>query len=241
MQRGVYSAATAMESAQQWLDVVSHNLANAATVGYKRDVASFDDGLVRYLRADGGSGALLGSIGAGAVAKGIATDFSTGPETMTGNPLDVAIKSGNGAFAVQTPQGVRFTRDGSFSINTARQLTDQQGRLVLDENRQPITLPRGEPSIEADGSVKVQDHVVGKIGVFSGSFAKAGFGLFESNDARPIAAPELLPRTLEMSNVNVVSEMIAMIRLNRAFELAQRSVQSQDASTDRLIQSLQGR
>src|ERR1043165_6847234 len=108
MQRGVYSAATAMATAQQWLDVVTNNLANASTTGFKKDGLTFNDGLVRELASHAGTGPGIGSLGSGAVVKGAYTDFSSGAIAPTGNPLDLAIKTPTGAFAVQTSAGVRY-------------------------------------------------------------------------------------------------------------------------------------
>src|SRR6478736_2099764 len=147
MQRGVYSAATAMATAQQWLDVVTNNLANASTNGYKKDGLTFNDGLVRELSANAGTGAKLGSLGSGAVVQGAYTDFSVGSHTMTGNALDLAIRTPQGAFAVQTPGGVKYTRDGSFQLNADRQIVDQQGHQVLNRQGQPITAGPGKIAI----------------------------------------------------------------------------------------------
>jgi flagellar basal-body rod protein FlgF len=225
MQRGVYSGATAMASAQQALDIVANNLANAATVGFKRDGAAFDDGLIRAVAARGGTGETLGSIGSGAVMK----EFYTDPDS-------------DAAFAVQTPGGVRYTRNGSFAVNSDRTLVDRDGRPVLDGQGQPIRLPGdGAVSVEPDGSVRQGDQTVGQVAVFRGTFRKVGNGLFSSTDAALTDAPRVQAGVLEQSNVNAVQEMVAMIRLNRAFELAQRSIQSQDEGTQRLLQALQGR
>jgi flagellar basal-body rod protein FlgF len=242
MQRGVYSGATAMASAQQALDIVANNLANAATVGFKRDGAAFDDGLIRAVAARGGTGETLGSIGSGAVMKEFYTDFSPGSFDTTGNPLDLALPDSDAAFAVQTPGGVRYTRNGSFAVNSDRTLVDRDGRPVLDGQGQPIRLPGdGAVSVEPDGSVRQGDQTVGQVAVFRGTFRKVGNGLFSSTDAALTDAPRVQAGVLEQSNVNAVQEMVAMIRLNRAFELAQRSIQSQDEGTQRLLQALQGR
>ncbi len=241
MNRGVYSAATAMATAQQWLDVVANNLANASTTGFKRDGLTFNDGLVRQMAAAGGTGPNLGSIGSGSVVKDVYTDDSPGVITATGNALDVAIRTPHGAFAMQTAGGVRFTRDGSFQLDSQRRIVDKSGQPVLNRQLQPITLPQGAVTVAEDGSVTVADKVVDQIGVFDGSFSKQGGNVSTSANAQPIDTPQLVPRSLEASNVNAIEEMIAMIRLNRAFELAQKSVQSQDDSTERLVSSLQNR
>jgi len=230
-----------MSTAQQWLDVVTNNLANASTTGYKKDGLTFNDGLVRELAANAGNGARIGSLGSGSTVQGAYTDFSVGAHTMTGNALDLAIRTPQGAFAVQTPGGVKYTRDGSFQMSGDRQIVDKQGHPVLNHQLQPITLGRGTIAVAEDGTVNVDGKPVDQIGVFSGAYVKEGQNLFTSRNAQVIDTPAIATGALESSNVNAVEEMIAMIRLNRAFELAQRSVQSQDESTQRLVSSLQGR
>ena len=238
MNRGIYATATGMMAAQTQLDVITNNLANASTTGFKRDGVAFAEGLEREMRANGGLGAVLGSLGSGAVQSGQFTDFEQGVLNPTGNPLDVAIQGAKGLFAVQTPQGVRYTRDGSFSLNQDRELVTHQGYPVLDDSLRPITLPSGKPLIQDDGTVQVDNQDSGKIGIFDGSFTKTGDNLYESLDAKALDEPQLKAGHLEGSNVNAVESMVQMITLNRAFELAQRSIQQQDDLTQRLIQSL---
>jgi flagellar basal body rod protein FlgG len=220
---------------------VTNNLANASTTGFKKDGLTFNDGLIRELAANAGNGGRIGTLGSGSVVQGAYTDFSSGTLTMTGNPLDLALRSSQGAFAVQTPGGVRYTRDGEFQLNDDRQIVDKQGRALLNRQLQPITVTRGKIEIGEDGTVSVDGKDLDQVAVFGGTFRKEGMNLFSSAGAQLLDNPDVVSGSLESSNVNAVEEMIAMIRLNRAFELAQRSVQSQDESTQRLVSSLQGR
>lgn len=240
MERGLYAAAAGMSSAQQWLDVISHNLANISTNGFKRDVIAFNDGLLRQMQ-DPSSGNQVGLLGAGAAAKGQHTVFETGTISATGNDLDLALTSDSGMFAIRSGSGTRYTRDGSFALNTDRQLVTKSGELVLDTRGEPITLPTGKVVIGTDGTIQVNNKEIAQIGIWEGQFFKSGDGLFASSGARPadLGSVRVQQGALETSNVNAIEEMIAMIRLNRAFELAQKSAQSQDESTQRLIQSLQ--
>ena len=230
-----------MATAQQWLDVVTNNLANASTTGFKRDGVTFNDGLVRQLSARSGGGPPIGSLGTGSVIKSFYTDFSIGTLGATGNPLDLAIRDTNGVFAVQTPGGVRYTRDGAFQVNSSLQIVDKSGRPVLNKSLQPITVEKGEIEVSEDGSIGVKGKLIDQIGVFSGKMLKEGQNLYSSRDAAPLENARIATGSLESSNVSAVEEMIAMIRLNRAFELAQRSIQSQDDSTQRLVSSMSGR
>lgn len=232
-----------MSAANQWLDVISQNLANVSTTGFKRDVIAFNEGLIREMRAQGGQGQALGLLGAGASAKGQYTIFDQGNLSTTGNALDLGLAQENGMFAVQTESGRFFTRDGAFTLNQDRQLTSIDGGLVLDDQGNPITLPAGKVIIASDGQISVDDQPVARLGIHEGQFSKVGSGLYSCPAPRLLDSDEVQVRqgVVESSNVNAVEEMIAMIRLNRAFEMAQKSVQSQDEATQRLIQSLQDR
>lgn len=238
MNRGIYATATGMWAAQSKMDVIANNLANAATTGYKRDGLAFAERYERELRANGGLGASLGTLGSGAIQRSQFTHFGVGALSATSNPLDLAIPQDKGLFAVQTPQGIRYTRDGAFALNTDRELVNKLGYPVLDESGRPITLPTGTPQIQDDGTVRVGDREAGKIGIFDGTFQKSGNNLYESNDAKPLESATVKAGHLEASNVNPVEAMIEMISLNRSFELAQRSIVQQDELTQRLIQSL---
>jgi flagellar basal-body rod protein FlgF len=241
MNRGIYATATGMMSAQAQLDVLTNNLANVSTTGFKRDGLAFAESFERRLRAHSGAGPEIGTLGSGAAQVAQFTIFEPGALTATGNPLDVAIQSPKGLFAVRAEGGVQYTRNGSFRLNESRQLVTQQGYPVLDGRLAPITLPDGKSAIQDDGTVLVDGQEVGQIGLFEGTFAKAGENLFDATDARAVETPELKAGHLEGSNVNAIEAMVGMISLHRSFELAQRSIQQQDDLTQRLLQSLQDR
>lgn len=228
-----------MSSAQRQLDVVTHNLANAATAGYKRDGVVFNDTLSQALY--GADGRFVGNLGAGSTLIAQFTNLAVGSIMTTGNVLDVAIQTQQGFFAVEAPTGVRYTRDGSFTLNADRELTTKTGLPVLDENEVPIKLPQGTIEINSLGDVSVDGVAVAKIGVFDGQVEKIGLGLFKGVAMQEVSEPSLLPGAIEGSNVNAIEEMIEMIRLNRIYEMAQKSVQSHDEITQKLIQSAQNR
>lgn len=242
MNRGIYSAAIGMAAAQRQLDVLSNNLANSSTTGYKRDELVFNDMFAREIQRPGVRGAGVGSLSYGP------TNFSEqtvtgelGEVRATGNPLDVAITSQAGFFAVRSADGqVRYTRDGSFARNSEGLLVTQRGEPVLNEQFAEISVADGRPEVLDNGTVQVDGSEVGKLGIFDGQLRKAGANLFEGS---PRLTDEftLKPGALEGSNVNVIREMTEMISLNRTFEISQRSIMSQDDLSQRLIQSLQDR
>lgn len=239
MNRGIEATASGMIGAQQLLDTITTNLANASTAGYKKEGVAFDDAFSQALRANGGEGPDIGTLGTGPTEKARFTDMSVGQLAVTGNPLDVAITSQKGFFAIQDADGaIRYTRNGSFELDAQGDLVTHQGLRVLDDRGQPINLGKGEPVIGEDGSITIDGEDQGKIGVWDGTFSKLSGTEFSSIDARPIDNPELKPRAIEGSNVNPIETMVGMINLNRAFELSQRSIVQQDELTQRLIQSL---
>ena len=242
MNRGIYSVANGMVAAQKWMDTVTNNLANVSTTGFKRDGVAFNDAFASELRADGGRGAPIGTLGSGPEQLSEYTVLGeVGPISATGNPLDVAITIPDALFAVDTGDGaIRYTRNGSFSRNADGQLVTQQGHLVLDDRERPIDLGEGQVEISQSGELISNGASIGKIGLFKGAFTKVGGNLFAGNGAA-VESVELTPKSLEGSNVNAIESMVQMIQLNRTFELSQKTISQQDDLTQRLIQSLQDR
>lgn len=230
-----------MLATQKWMDTVTNNLANVSTNGFKRDGLAFSDALETEIRAAGGMGQSIGTLGSGTTPAEAYTSFEVGPMQSTGRPLDVAIDAESGMFAVQTPDGIRYTRDGSFTLNDQRELVTKDGFQVLDQNERPITLSAGTPSVDAGGQITVDGQSVGTIGVYDGIFQKEGSNLYASSNPTADSAPSLKPQTLEGSNVNAVQTMVEMIQIGRLFELSQKSIQQQDDLSQRLIQSLSTR
>lgn len=251
MIRGIYTTAGGMIASQQRLDVLSSNLANMSTTGYKSDGVTFAESCEKEMRANGGLGESLGTIGSGPVQTGGYTNFGLGPVTQTGNPLDVAISSPAGAFAVEVPQAdgtttTAYTRDGSFTLDSARQLVTKQGYPVLDSSQRPITLPQGTADISESGVISVDGKTVATLGVYSGQFVKITPNLFttatgpdgRATDTTALTGSVLKTQSIEGSNVDPIKSMVDMITINRSYELGQKSIQKQDDMTEKLIQSL---
>jgi len=237
MNRGIYSLATGMLASQQQMDVVSNNLANVSTSGFKADQILFNDALQRQMNSKGQQ---IGNLGSGAMPKKQYTDLRQGTVENTENPTDLALE-GNAMFAFQQPNGtVAYSRNGSLLRQTDGTLTDKQGNPILDANQNPIVTRPGQMQIDSDGSISTGDGspAYAKIGLFQGTMAKNGFGNYSSADAVNATALGQTNRikqgALETSNVNAVGSMVDMITLNRSFELAQKSIQSEDSMTQTL-------
>jgi flagellar basal-body rod protein FlgG len=219
MERGLYIAASGMLSEMTRQDLLANDLANASTPGYKADRTA-QQGFGQMLLANQRSGQAIGSLGFGVAIGEQVTDFSPAPIRDTGEPLDFAIQ-GQGFFAVQTPDGVQYTRNGRFTANGAGQLTDQLGNAVLGRNGAPVT-------VGDDGKVDPSQLAVANVpnavkvgeGLFAGAATGAGPGVAKAG-------------ALEASGVDAARTMVDMIASLRAFEAGQRVITTIDSTLDK--------
>ena len=259
MIRSLWVAKTGLEAQQTNVDVISNNLANVSTNGFKRQRPVFEDLLYQTLRQPGAqstqqtqvpSGLQLGT---GVRPVATARIFTTGNLQNTGNPLDLAV-NGNGFFQVTLPDGsVSYTRDGGFQL-------DSQGQVVTSNGYplQPtITIPPNALSITigSDGTVSVlaagatAPTQVGQIQLANfinpAGLQARGENLFLETAASGTAQTNV-PGTnglgalnqgfVETSNVNVTEELVNLITAQRAFEINSRSIQSSDQMLQKLTQ-----
>jgi flagellar basal-body rod protein FlgF len=232
-----------MSALQRGLDVTTNNLANASTTGFKRDGLIFQDTLQREMYANGGLGQSVGKLGAGAQAVEEFTIREVGAITSTSNPFDMAIKTPNGMFAVKVGNEIRYTRDGSFGLDSERRLVNKSGYPVLDNNGDEITIPAGQMTVENGGRILVGGQPMAEVGVYDLSpnsrFEKVGENLYRATDgATAMAESPIAASSLEASNVNAIDSMLDMIKIGRLFELSQKNIQGQDELLQRLISSL---
>jgi flagellar basal-body rod protein FlgG len=261
MIRGVYTAAAAMLVQETAQAVIANNLANANTPGYKADVATFESfrlGAITRARggaADGAPAGGIGEIGAGATTSEIAPDLGAGSLKRTNNPLDVALRAPNQFFTVRAPQGDRLTRAGSFALAADGALTDTAGFPVVGGDGRPVRVDPaaagGGVSIDGQGNLVVGGAPVARLAVVElvpgARPVKEGDRLLRADAAggaaatRPAARPALVTESLEMSNVSIVEEMVAMIGAMRAYEAAQKAVQSHDQALAAALTQVAGR
>lgn len=232
---------------QRELDIAANNLANVDTTGFKLEnlVSATDDndtartlGVTQPVKF--------------AVDNGVARDFTQGALRQTGAPLDVAI-SGSGFFQVQTPSGVRYTRDGRFTTNAQGQLITQDGDPVLDSSGSPITLnPQGQtPMIGLDGTItqtvsgQLGTQVMGRIGVVDfpnlSALSKQGDGLYSlttNQSPQPADKAKVEQGMLETSNVQPILEITDLIRIQRAYEMVSQMMSSTSDLSNTAIQQL---
>ena len=165
------------------MDVASNNLANVDTAGFQRQTAHIYATPQRpVLRVHQGQSRMLGALGTGALVEGSHTSFMPGTLRQTDNPLDVALV-GAGFFAITTPEGPRYTRDGRFTVNPSGLLATLDGNLVRGENG-PIYVGEGPVSITDTGQVMVGGQVVDKLLIVEfndrNGLVRRGTNLFEA-------------------------------------------------------------
>jgi flagellar basal-body rod protein FlgG len=259
MNRSLYIAATGMNAEQAQMDVISNNLANVSTNGFKGSRAVFQDLLYQTVRQPGAPTTeqtdLPSGLQLGTGVQQVATErlYTQGSLQQTGNSTDVAIE-GNGFFQVQMPDGTTaYTRDGSFQTNQNGQIVTATGFPVLPA----ITVPSNATSltIGQDGTVSVtQPGNVNSIQI--GTMQLASFvnptGLealgnnllseTTSSGAPTVAQPgtngvgNVNQGYVETSNVNVVQELVNMIQTQRSYELNSKAVQTSDQMLQTLSQ-----
>lgn len=218
--------------------MLASNLANLNTTGFKADRPVFSAVYERTVyRMQGNTAAPIGTLSAGALLTTTYTDFQAGALQKTDNPMDLAIE-GDGFFAIQTPRGTRYTRNGAFQLNADGILVTRQGFPVLSETGEPIRIPKGATlTFGEDGRVVINNAVVAKLGIVRGNLYKEVDGLFAGN-AQPVTNPRVVSGALETSNVNLVREMVSMIELLRAYESHQKVIQAHDETLSRAINEL---
>jgi flagellar basal-body rod protein FlgF len=247
MAYGLYISADGARAQSRRLEIIANNMANADTVGFKRELAIFQ---ARYAeaveqgQAESGSGS-INDTGGGIMVRRSATDFTPGAMKRTGAPTDVAL-SGEGFFVVEKDRQQYLTRAGNFRLTDRGELVTQQGYAVLSDSGSPITIdPAGEPhEVTPTGAVRqgtASQNLALVRSASQGDLVKVGENLF-----RPLAEPQpLAPGErrvaggyLELSGVHPTTELVQMIEASRAIEANLSMVQTQDQMLSGLVTRL---
>jgi flagellar basal-body rod protein FlgF len=219
MERGLYIAASGMLSETVRQDQIANDLANASTPGYKAD-RSTQRSFGELLLANRLTGQPIGGLGMGVQIGRSVTDLAPAPLRETGEPLDFAVE-GTGFFAVRTAQGIRYTRNGQFSVSAQGRLVDSLGNEVVGRNGGAVKVrPNGKvnahaiATFEVPGARKVGDDL------FTGTATGRGAGAVRSG-------------ALEGSGVDPTRSMVDMISSFRAFESGQKVIRTIDETLER--------
>ncbi|MCL2616098.1 MAG: flagellar hook-basal body protein [Defluviitaleaceae bacterium] len=260
MIRGIYASGVGMKTNMNRMDVIANNLANADTVGFKRELPVQRSFTEHFMHAIGGSHSdrfgptHIGNVRLGNFVDEVHIDFRSGSLRQTYNPLNMAI-IGEGFFAIsatgsngETTQ--RFSRNGAFVLANDRTLRTPEGHAVLGTDGNPITVPDGELSINGNGEIHVRTpgsetftHV-GTVQIVNfenpQSLRPFGDNLFNTTPESTMVAftGNVASGYLEMSNINVVREMVEMIAIQRNYEANQRVLTIADNTLGRAVNDI---
>ncbi len=247
MIRGIYTAAAGLATAHLRLGVVSNNVANASTPGYKQDRVPEEVGkaldLLKF--ATDSQGNPIGAITLGPRSGLSELDLGLGQFQETGEPLDLAI-GGPGFFAVRGADGqLKYTRDGGFGVDAQGVLRARDGSEVLNQAGGQIVLPDGKVEVAADGTIQVDGQTQAQLQVVQFApdqqLLKQGNSMFAPDGGgqpQPVVDPNLYQGYVEGSNVDMTESMVSVMNLVRAYEANQRMLQMQDETLGRTVNEI---
>jgi len=236
---GYYAACAGLQAQTQALEVIANNLANLNTTGYRAQQPLFRSLLASSTgefsdplnHAINNFGALSGSL----------TDLTAGNLERTGNSLDLAIE-GNAFFAVQSPSGTLYTRNGNFQVSPDGHLTTAAGDFVLGDQG-PVLLPSGEITISPDGTISAGGAVAGKLRLMEflpdSNPQAVGNSEYSAPQAavRAAAGSYVRQGMLEASNVNPVMAVVDLLMVQRRAEMLERAMSAFNANLDHIAAS----
>ena len=237
MANGLYSALSGAIGQTHALDVTANNMANIGTTGFKgsrvvfKEMLAEADGIVnqshRQVRLDD-----------------IKTDFAAGGIKVTNRALDVAI-SGDGFFEVETEQGLRYTRAGSFKVDQEGNLAMHEGHLLMGDGGPIATPPDKALLIMENGQVMAEDLELGKLKIVEfadrSQLEQVGHSLWkapEGIESEIIENARVIPGAIERSNVNAVKAMTEMVRISRSYEALLKAVETFRTADKRTVSDL---
>jgi len=239
MLHGMIDAVKACLKEELRMDVISNNLANTSVSGFKRQRISFQD-LLDTQDNTPKSGSDQGRPAGGELVR-MEIDHTQGDLRSTGNPLDLAIH-GEGFFKIETPEGVRYTRKGNFTLDAQGVLVTQDGHMVLGQGG-PIQVSGSQIEVNGTGAVIVDGEEAGALSLAAfedpGKLFPEGQAMFSNPSGETEIEMPFGSRvdqgSLELANVQVAEEMVSMIHCMRAFESYQKVIRTLDEINQRAI------
>jgi flagellar basal-body rod protein FlgF len=230
-----YIALTRMKGLADELRVVANNIANVSTTGFRGERVVFAEVLART-NSEGGSASM-------AAPRAHVTDLGEAGFDRTGGSLDLAIE-GEGFFQVQTPAGLRLTRNGAFTLDPEGTVTTLDGHPVLDAGGAPLAIPAGSGrvTVAEDGTISADGQEIGAVGVVTApavSLLRDDGVRFRSDaPTAPAEGARVLQGFVERSNVDPVTELARMIEVQRAYELGQSFLDLEDGRLREAVRTL---
>lgn len=225
MSNALSIALSAQTALRRQMEVIANNVANSSTPAFKGERMVFREWLLR----EGGAAPL-----AFVQDWGTARDLRQGPLSHTGNKLDLALQ-GEGYFAIETPEGVRYTRNGRLQLDPARQIVTSAGHPVLDEGGAPIVIPAEarDISVSRDGTVATEAGPVARIGVLrfenESALLPASDGTYVTDaPALPAEGTKVFQGMVEDSNVQPIVEITRMMQVAQRYNSAKEMVDGED-------------
>jgi flagellar basal-body rod protein FlgF len=233
MDAALYATLNRQSGLMREMGVVANNIANSSTAGFRREGVVFSE----YVVALQGDPSL-----SMAHASGRHLDLSQATLTMTGGAFDFAIQ-GEGFFLVETPQGERLTRAGSFTPNAEGELVTPDGHRLLDAGGGPVFVPPDSPvALARDGTLSANGQPIAQIGLWQPvdplALRHLSGTLFDGGAVEPAGEATVIQGMLEESNVEPVTEITRMIEVQRAYELGQKFLDAEDERVRAVIQTL---
>jgi flagellar basal-body rod protein FlgF len=225
MDNAAYTTLTRQSGLMREMRVVANNIANMATTGFRQEGLIFSEHVQRVERGPSVS-----------MAKGNVrnTSMMQGALTQTNGQFDLAIE-GEGYFLLETPRGERLTRAGSFTPDARGDLVTSDGFRVLDAGGAPIFVPPDAANlgISADGTISNEGRPIGQIGLYrpvdpNGMIREDGVMFRSDNGIEPVEDAHILQGFLESSNVDPIGQIARMIEVQRAYEMGQKFLDSED-------------
>lgn len=229
-----YTTLTRQSGLMREMQVVAHNIANISTAGFRREGVVFSEHIARL-----GPDPSLSM----AYANARHVDLTQAGLSNTGAPFDFAIQ-GEGFFLIETPEGERLTRAGSFTPSAEGELVTPDGMRLLDQGGAPVFVPPAARvvTLGQDGTLSADGAPIAQIGLWRPvdplSLQHQSGTLFSATEVEPADTATLLQGFLEESNVEPVSEIARMIEVQRAYELGQKFLDAEDSRVRGVIQTL---
>ena len=233
MDAALYTTLNRQSGLMREMGVVANNIANSSTTGFRREGVVFSE-YVAALERDPSLSM--------AHASGRHVDLSQGTLSQTGGAFDFAIQ-GEGFFLIETPQGERLTRAGSFTPSPEGELVTADGYRLLDAGGAPIFVPPdARVALARDGTLSANGEPVAQVGLWRPTdpltLRHQSGTLFDGGALEPIENGQFMQGMLEDSNVEPVSEIARMIEVQRAYELGQKFLDAEDERVRGVIQAL---
>ena len=235
MENTGYATLTRQSGLLREMAVIANNIANASTTGYRQEGLVFSEFVHRV--AEGPSLSM-------ALGDANTTSFLQGTLTETGGTFDLAIE-GEGFFLIETPDGNMLSRAGSFSPNAEGDLVTMSGHRVLDAGGAPVFIPPDAENlgISADGTLSHEGRAIGQIGLFApvegDRLTRRDGVMFQTEvDPEPVENATIVQGFLEASNVDPISQMARMIEVQRAYEMGQSFLETENDRVRSVLQTL---